>query len=345
VSREVLINDKKIGRDHATYIIAEIGSNHNNDYDLAKKLINKAADAHVDAVKFQTFKAESLYSKKTPRFSKDNLNPFDLIKSIEMPREWLKDLKKYSESKDLDFFSSPFDFQAVDELDKLNVPAFKIASFEMVDLELLEYTAKKGKPIILSTGLADVKEIKEAVNAVISQGNKDLILLHCNSLYPAPVDVVNLNAIKTMLDEFDFPIGFSDHTMGIFMPVAAVVMGARVIEKHITLDRWMKGPDHHFAVEPDELKEMVKNIRDVEKALGDGVKRPSKQEKEMLEKGRRSIIAAADIAKGSKISRDMLVVKRPGYGIKPKYVKDLIGKKTKKEIKEDEWITWEDIEK
>ncbi len=339
----VKIKDKKIGGDNPTYVIAEIGSNHNQDINLAKKLIDKAADAKVDAVKFQTFKAEKLYSKKTPKFSKDGVKPFDLIKSIEMPTDWHEILKNYAEKKGLHFFSTPFDKDSVDVLDSIDVPAFKIASFELVDLELLKHTAKKGKPIILSTGLANIEEISEALSAIRSQGNDDIILLHCNSMYPAPPEIVNLNAIKTMSEEFQVPIGFSDHTLGYHIPVSAVAMGAKVIEKHYTLDRNLPGPDHSFAIQSEELKQMIKQIREIEKALGTGEKKPSEMEEEMLTKGRRSIIARINIKKDTKITKDMLIIKRPGFGIKPKYIDDVIGKTTKKDIDEDSWITWDDL--
>ena len=340
----MVIGDKKIGGKHPTYIIAEIGSNHNRDIDIAKKMIEEAAIADVDAVKFQTFKAEKLYSKKAPKFSKDSIKPFDLIKSIEIPREWHSELFKYAKNKRLEFISSPFDYEAVDDLYNIGVPAFKIASFEIVDLELLKYVAKKGCPIILSTGMATLEEIEEALTAIRSQGNDDIILLHCNSMYPAPVEIVNLNAIHTMSNAFKIPIGFSDHTMGIHIPIAAVAKGAKVIEKHFTLDRTMKGPDHHFAVEPNELKQMVQNIRDIEKAAGTGIKERAKDEQEMYEKGRRSIIAAQDIPKGAKITRDKIVIKRPGYGIKPKFLDIVIGKEAKVDIEVEQWITWDMIQ-
>jgi N-acetylneuraminate synthase/N,N'-diacetyllegionaminate synthase len=343
LKKEVKIGNKIVGGKHPTYIIAEIGSNHNRNMDIAKELIDKAAEAGCDAVKFQTFKAEKLYSKKTPKFSKDRMKPFDLIKSIELPREWHDELFKYAVGNDLHFLSSPFDYEAADLLDGLGVPAFKVASFEIVDLELLRHIAKKGKPIILSTGLTDIDEIEEALDAIRSQGNDDIILLHCNSLYPSPVEIVNLNAINTMSATFKIPIGFSDHTMGIHIPVAAVAKGAKVIEKHLTLDRNMKGPDHSFALEPGELKQMVKNVKDAEKAAGSGIKEKSKEEKEMYEKGRRSIIAAIDIPKGTKITREMLIVKRPGFGIKPKFLERVIGKTAKKDIEADQWVAWEDI--
>jgi len=343
LKKEVTIGEKIVGEGHLTYIIAEVGSNHNRDKIIAKKLIDKAADAGVDAVKFQTFKAEKLYSKKTPKFSKDKIGPYDLIKSIELPREWHEELFEYTANKNLHFLSSPFDYEAVDLLNEIGVPAFKLASFEITDLELLKYTAKKRKPIILSTGMANIEEIKEALETIRFQGNDDIVLLHCNSMYPSPVEIVNLNAINTMFAAFRIPIGFSDHTIGVHIPVAAVAKGAKVIEKHFTLDRRMKGPDHNFAVEPDELKQMVQNIRDVEKAAGTGIKEASTEEKEMYEKGRRSLIATRDIPKGTKITRDMIVIKRPGFGIKPKFLNKVVGKTAKKDIKEEQWITWEDV--
>ena len=342
--KEVIsIANRKIGDGFPTYIIAEIGSNHNCDINIAKKLIDKASKAQVDAVKFQTFKAEKLYSKNTPKFSKDKTDPYSIIKSIELPRDWHRELFNYAEKKEVHFLSSPFDYEAVDELDKIGIPAFKIASFELVDLELLKYIAKKHKPIILSTGMANLGEIEEALDAIRSQGNNDIILLHCTSLYPSPVNIVNLNAIQTLSKAFQIPIGFSDHTLGIHIAVAAVAKGASVVEKHFTLDRTMKGPDHSFAIEPNELKQLVTYIRDVEQAMGTGVKVRSKAEQEMYEKGRRSIIAAVDIKKGTMITKEMLVVKRPGYGIKPKYFGTVVGRTAKKDIKSDHWITWDDI--
>lgn len=344
MKKEVKIGNKVIGGNNPTYIIAEIGANHNCSKKIAKELIDEAAEAGADAVKFQTYKAEKLYSKNTPKFYKDSIKPFDLIKSIELPREWHKDLFDYAIEKKLHFLSSPFDYEAVDLLDKINVSAFKIASFEITDLKLLEYVSKKKRPIILSTGMANIKEIEEALAAIRSQGNDDIILLHCNSMYPSPVEIVNLNAIKTMCNHFKVPIGFSDHTKGIHIPVAAVAKGAKVLEKHFTLDRKMKGPDHNFALEPNELKQMIKNIRDVEKAEGTGIKEASdKEKKEMRKKGRRSIIALKDISKGTKITQSMIIIKRPGYGIEPKFFDKVIGKTAKINIKVEQWIKWEDI--
>ena len=338
------LGDKLVGDGYPTFVIAEAGSNHNGSLEQAKKLIDVAVEAGADAVKFQIYQAENLYSKYTPEFSYlKGQNIYELIKSIETPREWIKELARYCETKNIIFLATPFDFEAVDILDKY-VPAFKIASFEIVDLELLKYAAAKGKPMIISTGMANLSEIEDTINAIKSTGNEDIILLHCNSLYPAPVEIVNLKAIETMRTAFKLPVGFSDHTLGIHIPIAAVAMGACVIEKHFTLDRNLPGPDHSFAIEPDELREMVRCIREVEKAKGTGIKEKSELEsEEMYVKARRSIHAKVDIPKGTKITRDMLIIKRPGYGIKPKFIDIVIGKEAKKNIKEDEWITWDII--
>jgi len=340
--KTVKIGDKVIGGDNPCYIIAEAGSNHNGSFEQAKKLIDAAVEAGADAVKFQIFKAENLYSKYTPEFSYlKGENVYELIKNIETPREWIKELIKHCKGKNIDFLASAFDFEAVDLLDKY-VPAFKIASFEITDLELIKYAAEKGKPMIISTGMANLSEIEDAINAIKSVGNENIILLHCNSLYPTPVEIVNLRAIETMKNAFKLPVGFSDHTLGIHIPIAAVAMGACMIEKHFTLDRSLPGPDHSFALEPDELNAMVRCIREVEKVKGNGIKEKSELEsEEMYVKARRSIHAKVDIPKGTKITRDMLIIKRPGYGIKPKFIDIVIGREAKKDIKEDEWITWD----
>ncbi|NAT09958.1 N-acetylneuraminate synthase [ANME-1 cluster archaeon AG-394-G06] len=341
---KIKIGDGLISEGEPCFMIAEAGSNHNGRLEQAKKLIDVAVAAKADAVKFQIYKAESLYSKRTPEFSYlKGQNVYELIKSIETPREWLKELAGYCEARNIIFLATPFDFEAIDLLAKY-VPAFKIASFEIVDLELLQYAARKGKPMIISTGMANLCEIEEAISSIKSVGNNDIILLHCNSLYPTSVEAVNLKAMETMRTAFKVPIGFSDHTLGIHIPVAAVAMGACVIEKHFTLDRTLPGPDHSFALEPDELKEMVRGIREVEKAKGSGIKEKSALESdEMYVKARRSIHAKVNIPKETKITEDMLIVKRPGYGIKPKFIDMVMGRVAKKDIKEDEWITWDAV--
>ena len=342
--KRIKIGDRWVGEGERTYIIAEAGSNHNGDFANAIKLIDTAVDAGADAVKFQIFKAENLYSKNTPGFqSLNNQDVYELIKKIETPREWISKLSDHCKSAGIEFMATPFDNEAVDLLNE-HTSAFKIASFEIVDLELIKYTASKSTPMIISTGMASMEEIQDAIQAASSMGNSEIALLHCNSVYPSPPDIVNLKVIQTMKEAFDHPIGFSDHTLGNHISLAAVAMGACIIEKHITLDRTMDGPDHSFALEPDELKSMINNIRELEQAFGTGVKEVSALEyQENYMKGRRSIHANCDISAGDLLTREMLVIKRPAYGIAPTQIDELIGRKAKIDIKEDEWITWEMI--
>jgi len=341
--KRVKIGNRIIGEDAPCFIIAEAGANHDRKLSQAKELIDIAVEAGADAVKFQIYSAKTLYSKKTPLHSGYEKNLWDLIKEIEMPREWIPELKEYCDKKGIIFFATPFDFEAVDELD-IYVELFKVASFEIVDLPLIEYIAKKGKPTIISTGLANMEEIEDAYLTYTKTGNNKLIFLQCASVYPATPELINLRSMEAISKTFGVITGLSDHTLGTHISVAAVAMGAKVIEKHFTLSRKLKGPDHPFAIEPNELKEMVKQIRDVEKALGDGKKLGYKPEElENFEKARRSIHAKVKIPKGTKITKDMIIIKRPGYGIKPKFIDIIIGREAKRDIEEDEWITWEMI--
>jgi N,N'-diacetyllegionaminate synthase len=344
LKRIVRIGKHDIGEGHPCYIIAEAGANHNRNMKIAKTLIEIAASAGVDAVKFQTYSAKTLYSKKAPKFSylKDQ-DVYKLIKDIELPREWQGSLADICKDNNVDFLSSPFDNKAVDELTALKVPAFKIASFEIVDLDLIAYAASKKRPMILSTGMANLSDIEDALRTVLGQGNDEIVLLHCNSLYPTPIKIVNLKAMETMREAFKVPVGFSDHTLGISIAQIAVSRGANILEKHFTLDRKMKGPDHPFAIEPDELKAMCKGIREVELAMGDGIKERSAEEEEMYIKGRRSIVAKVDIPKGTRILEKMLVNKRPGTGIAPKFKKMVLGRIARKDIEEDDVISWDMI--
>lgn len=332
-----------IGEGEPCFIIAEIGANHNRSLSLAKEMIDAAVEAQADAVKFQIYSAETLYSQKTPRHSNYKKNLWELIKEIETPRDWLSELKSYCLKKDIIFFATPFDYQAVDELDEVS-DLFKVASFEIVDLQLIDYIAKKGKPIIISTGLANMEEIEDAYVTCLKARNPNIAFLQCASIYPAPARIMNLKAMKTMSKGFDVITGLSDHTQGIHISVAAAAMGARIIEKHYTLDRKMEGPDHPFAIEPEELKELVRQIRDVESAFGDGLKLgPSDDEKEYYQKARRSIHAKTDIPKGTIITSEMLEVKRPGLGIRPKFIDLVVGRRALEDIEADRWITWDVI--
>ena len=327
--------------DAPSFIVAEIGANHNRSLSLAKELVDAAVEARADAVKFQIYSAETLYSKKTPRHSGYSKDLFSLIKEIETPREWLPELSSYCEHRGIVFFAAPFDARAVDELDAVS-DLFKIASFEIVDLPLLEYCASKGKPMIISTGLANLEEIEDAYLTCRKAGNERIAFLQCASLYPAPASIMNLRSMETVRTAFGVPVGLSDHTKGIHISVAAVAMGAKIIEKHFTLDRNMKGPDHPFAIEPKELRDLVTQIREVESAMGDGRKLgPAPEEMEFYEKARRSVHAAVDIPEGTVIHEEMLCVKRPGYGVRPKFLPMLLGKTARRSIEADQWITWD----
>lgn len=332
-----------IGDSQPCFVIAEIGSNHNHDFDLAKQLIDAAAEAGVDAVKFQTFHAESHYSKRSPGFSYlNNRNTYDLIKSLELDRSWHAPLKQYAESRSLIFLSSPCDIEAVDELDQLGLSAFKVASFDLSDLTLIRHIAKTKRSIILSTGMANWMEIQRAVDICRETGNEKIILLQCTSLYPAPPYLSNLRSMRVMREVFGLPTGYSDHTESDHICLAAVAMGACMIEKHFTLDKKLAGPDHLFAIEPEPLKQMMQRLREVESAIGDGSKAgPRSEEFEMFEKGRRSLHARTRISKGDVISPDMLITKRPGLGISPHLTDVLVGRVARTDIEEDQWITWE----
>jgi N-acetylneuraminate synthase/N,N'-diacetyllegionaminate synthase len=336
------MNDGKFFLDNYdhTFVVAEIGSNHNRSLSLAKEMIDAAAHAGADAAKFQIYSADTLYSKRdAPGLGYDGGNVTRLIDSVKTPREWLPELSAYCREKGIVFFAAPFDLEAVDELDAVS-DLFKIASFEIVDLPLIRKAASKGKPMIIATGLATMGEIEDAVFACRDEGNDDVIPLQCASCYPSPASIMNLRSMETMRRAFGVPVGLSDHTLGIHISVAAVALGASVIEKHFTMDRTMSGPDHSFAIEPDELREMIRQIREVESAMGDGMKRgPSEDELTAYGYARRSLHAAVDIKKGATIARGDLIVKRPGHGIRPKYIDWVAGRRAKRDIPADSWIT------
>jgi sialic acid synthase SpsE len=342
--KDIRISDTiTIGDNRPCFIVSEIGANHNRSLSMAKELIDASVEAKADAVKFQIYSAENLYSKKTPLHSCYKKDLFSLVKEIETPRGWLPELADYCKFKNIIFFATPFDKEAVDELDKFSC-LFKIASFEIVDLSLVKYVAMKNKPVIISTGLCYMGEIEDAVLTCKEAGNDDVVLLQCASMYPSSPDIMNLKAMETMRQAFGMHTGLSDHTRGIHISVAAAALGAHVIEKHVTINRNLEGPDHPFAIEPNELADLVRQIRDVESAMGDGIKRgPSKCEFEFYEKARRSIHAITEISEGEIIKAEMLYCKRPGYGIRPKLIDLVVGRKAKRKIEAEEWITWEMI--
>lgn len=326
-------------------MIAEAGANHNRDLGVAKELVDVAADSGADAVKFQTYTGSRLYSSKTPQFEylEDERSPQELLDAIALPREWQAELAEYARSRGIAFSSTPFDDDAVDSLVALGVPALKVASFEIVDLPLIRKVASAGVPVILSTGMAVYGEIEDALGTVRDTGNDRVALLRCASVYPAPAEIMNVRAMATMRAAFGVPVGLSDHTTGIAVPIGAAALGAELIEKHFTLSRTMEGPDHPFALEPDELRAMVAGIREVEAAMGNGrLEGPSDAEAgEMYTLARRSVVAAAAIPKGTVITREMLTTKRPGYGVKPKDIDLLVGRTARVDIEFDDVITWE----
>ncbi|MFX1451345.1 MAG: N-acetylneuraminate synthase family protein, partial [Promethearchaeota archaeon] len=266
---------------------------------------------------------------------------WELIKTLELPREWLGELADFTRSHGLIFMATPFDYNAIIDLEKIEIIAYKIASFEIVDLPFLKEIAKTKKPIILSTGMSSLGEIEDAINSIKSIGNNDIALLHCGINYPPPFKDLNLRVIQTLKQAFQVPVGFSDHTMSTTIPSICIALGACIIEKHFTLNRSMKGPDHKFALEPDELKLMIKNIRDTELALGSPIKSIADSEKNLFKIARRSIIAKRDIPKGKQIEKNDLIIKRPGFGIPPKFLEIVIGRIAKRDIKEDDIITWD----
>lgn len=326
------------------YLIAEIGSNHNGNFDQACEMIEKAAEAGINAVKFQTFKAKNHYSTKTPKIEMYDKGIYELIEELEIDRSWHVKLAEVSRNSGIDFLDSPCDFDAVDLAVQVDMPLIKVASFDMVDIRLVDYISQTGRGVIFSTGMANMSEIETAVNICRKNNNDKIIALQCTSIYPAPAQLSNLRAMDTIRRAFNIIVGYSDHTLGDHIPCAAVAMGAKVIEKHFTLDRNMKGPDHAFAIEPHELKDMVSRIKDIESGLGDGMKNgPRPEEIEFYEKARRSIIAKRNIGKGEIIKDEDVIIKRPGSGIHPSQLSIVIGRIARREIKEDEPITWETI--
>ena len=328
------------------FIIAEAGVNHNGSLDLAKRLIEIAVDSGADAVKFQTFKAESLVSKNAQKadYQKQTTDAsesqFDMIKKLELDVDTHKELIAYCQEKDIIFLSTPFDHESIDLLSGFGLQIFKIPSGEITNLPYLRHVGSLGKQVVLSTGMSNLEEVGDALNILINAGtSKDNItILHANTMYPTPMEDVNLNAMLTIQKEFDIAIGYSDHTLGIEVDIAAVAMGASVIEKHFTLDKTMDGPDHKASLEPEELKSMVSAIRNIEKALGSSEKKPSPSETVNIDVARKSIVAKCAIKKGDILSEKNISTKRPGAGINPMKWDDVLGGIAIKNYQKDELI-------
>ena len=330
----------------SVFIIAEAGVNHNGSADLAKQLIDVAADSGVDAVKFQTFKAENSVSKNAQKadYQKQTTSAsesqFDMIKKLELDVETHKELIAYCQEKDIIFLSTPFDHESIDLLSGLKMEIFKIPSGEITNLPYLRHIGSLGKRIILSTGMSNIAEVGEALNILTNAGTakENITVLHANKMYPTPMEDVNLNAMLTIQKEFGVAIGYSDHTLGIEVDIAAVVLGASVIEKHFTLDKTMVGPDHEASLEPEEIKAMVSAIRNIEKALGSYEKKPSPSESVNIDIVRKSIIASASIKKGEILSDNNVTTKRPGVGISPMKWDKVIGTVASKDYQMDDLI-------
>ncbi|HEY3165560.1 MAG TPA: pseudaminic acid synthase [Candidatus Limnocylindrales bacterium] len=343
----VRIGDREVGGGAPVYVIAEAGSNHDRNLDQAKRLIDVASAAGADAVKFQTFAADRIVAEtKTRAKYLDGLLPpdktmSDLFRELELPREWHADLFGHATDAGLDFLSTPFDFEAVDLLDGLGVKAFKVASYELWHLPLIREVASRGKPIICSTGMADLADVQDAVDTVAATGNEQLILLHCVVNYPPPFAELNLRAIQTMRTAFGVPVGYSDHSPGITAPIVATALGAAVIEKHYTLSRDLPGPDHRFAIEPDELTAMVQGIRDAHDALGSGIKKMARAEADLYTTARRSLFAARDIAAGTVLTDDDVAILRPGTGIEVRDLEKVVGRTAQRAIGRHEPLAWD----
>ena len=324
-------------------IIAEAGVNHNGDINLARQLVDKAKEAGADIIKFQTFKLDSIVSKfaEMADYQKDNIgiveSQKEMLKKITLPYEAFLELYKYCNKKEIQFLSTPFDIGSIHFLNDM-VPFWKIPSGEVTNYPYLVEIAKTGKPVIMSTGMCELQEIDEAIKVLKTNGTSDITLLHCNTQYPTPYKDVNLRAMETLRNRYKVKVGYSDHTKGIVVPIAAVALGAEVIEKHFTLDKNLPGPDHKASLEPNELAAMVSSIRNIEEALGSPNKTVSDSERENIAIARKSIVAAKNIKKGEVLTVDNLTTKRPGTGLSPMRWNDVLGSKAIRDFVEDEVI-------
>jgi N,N'-diacetyllegionaminate synthase len=343
---DILIGQKIIGSGSQVFVIAEIGINHDGSVSQARKLIDAAADAGADAVKFQSYRTDHLLIPSRDRYAQQadgGESAYQMLRRCELIWEDQAKLKKHADERGILFMSTPFDEGSVDFLDSLDVQAFKIASGDITHVPLLRQVASKGKPILLSTGMSYLSEVADAIWTLRSAGAKEIVLMHCVSSYPSLPVQMNLRALQTMQSYFELPVGLSDHSEGILLSLVAVPLGAVVIEKHFTLDKNASGPDHKASMDPADLRAMVKSLRDVESSLGDGRKRPSDIEEESRLLGRRSIVAAVDIRAQEKIADWMLTFKRPGSGLEPRHWEKAIGMTARRNIGKDTILQWEDF--
>ncbi len=332
------------------YIIAEAGVNHNGSVEMALRLVDKAKEAGADCVKFQTFRAERIVTPASPKANYQlevtdrGESQFDMLKKLELGREDFARIKTYCEQVGIHFMSTPYNPEDAELLNGLNVDAFKIASGQVVELPFLKQVAGYGKRMIVSTGMADMEEVREAVEAIRSTGNQDLVILQCNTDYPSRIEDVNIRAMVTMRDALNVRVGYSDHVPHNMACFAAVALGAEMIEKHFTLDNTLPGPDHSSSLEPAAFAELVRGIREVERSLGDGIKRPSEREQANTYGMRRSLVAARDLSAGAVLTVDDLGFKRPANGLSPKHLDQVIGRTLAYPLKKDEALTWDAIE-
>lgn len=348
ILKPVKIGNKVVGEGSRVYVIAEIGSNFDGNLIKAKRLIKLAKECDADAVKFQSFKTELLLSpkgfeKKSAFQSRWTDSVWNTYKKAEFPREWHLELNSYAKKIGIHFFTSPWDFEAVDLLEDLNVPAIKVGSGDITYLEILKYIARKKKPIILATGASNIKEVSDAVRTIKSAGNNQIILMHAVVQYPSPIEEANLNALKSLRQKFNLNVGYSDHSPGSLIALASVAQGACVIEKHFTLDPKSKGPDHPHSMDPISFKKMIQEIRILEKALGNGTKIPAKSERETRIIQRRGIWTIKEIKKGEKFTVENIMALRPSIGISASKYDKLIGIKAKKHFKPYEVIRESDF--
>lgn len=342
----IIIGHRCISLDCPVYVIAEVSANHNREFELAVSILKAAKEAGADAVKLQTYTPDTItMNNNRPEFQIgggtpwDNRTLYDLYKEAYMPWEWQPKLKREADGLGLDFFSTPFDPSAVDFLEQMDVPAYKVASFEIVDIPLIRKMARTGKPLIISTGMATLSEIEEAVQAARQSGATQIALLKCTSSYPAPPEEMNLRTIPHMCEAFGVPVGLSDHTLGIAVPVGAVALGASIVEKHFTLSRSIPSPDSAFSLEPDEFKSMVEAIRTTEKALG-RVHYGVTEREASGRKNRRSLFVVKDMRAGEVFSEENVRSIRPGYGLHPRYLKEVLGRRAIQDITRGTPLTW-----
>lgn len=342
--RAVKVGHTAVGDNQPIYIVAEIGGNFTT-FDQAKHLVDLAVDAGVDAVKLQTYQAETISSRSAvyDMPNTGHANQFELFKKYEIGFSLHKEVWDYCRKKEILIFSTPSHMKDLELLEKLNCQVYKIGSDDAINIPFLKEVAAVGKPIVLSTGMCTLHEVSESVSAILGEGNPNIILLHCVTNYPSKPEDANLKCIETMKRQFGLPVGYSDHTLGALCCLTAASLGANILEKHFTHDKKAEGPDHILSADPDEMRAIVKGVRTIEKALGDGVKRPAAGECTTRVNNRKSIVSLVDIPKGTVIKSDMVAIKRPGFGIPPKFISQIIGRVAQEDIKAEEPVLWKDV--